>query len=332
MNDLDLNYNYVIAGSGEYYLVGYHDIINMPCVSYHVGYNDGFSGFVQKQMLRWNFSRQLNKYLHTPFSWFVYPRLYPYSFAKKKPLCYVFFGNRQYIYQTSYLDYLRRHFAGVKIVLYMQDLVSRTNDLHIEKVANKFDLLLSYDQGDAKRYNMDFHPTPMSYVDVPDNKDLPTSDIYFCGFAKNRYELIHEVFRKCREYNLVCDFNILDLPENVKKVDGVHYPAKPFDYMTNLQHVKKTRCILEIMQEGADGFTPRLWESIIYDKHLLTNNKNVQGSAYYYANGCHDISMLSSSNVVPAIKKMVEYPKSIKASLSPIHLLQFIDKKLASVQ
>lgn len=328
MEEIELHYNYVIVGCEGYYLVGYRDVMNLPCVSYHKDYWDGFRGIISRQLLRWNFSRQLNRCIHTPFSWYVYPRLYPYNFPDDKPLCYVFFGNLQYIYQTSYLDYLRSHVPDVKIVLYMQDLVARNHQLHLERVANKFDLMITYDSGDAEKYNLAFHPTPMSRVEIAIDKSFKKSDIYFCGYAKNRWKKVHDVFRQCQRMGLRCDFNILDLPLDAERLEGINYITSPFSYIENLQHVISSHCVLEIMQDNADGFTPRLWESIMYDRHLLTNNNTVFESSFYYSLGHHSLEILNNKETIKALTTEVSYPDTLKESLSPRHLLSFIDKNL----
>ena len=80
------------------------------------------------------------------------------------------------------------------------------------------------------------------------------------------------------------------------------------------------------MQEGADGFTPRVWESIIYDKHLLTNNGSLSHSEYYNSDYMHDVN---DSEIVQALKRQVAYDTNQKNKLSPIHLLEFVDKLLS---
>ena len=90
-----------------------------------------------------------------------------------------------------------------------------------------------------------------------------------------------------------CDFNIMGLPKGEKRISGINYPDILFSYTENIQHILKTKCILEIMQDNADGFTPRLWESIIYDRHLLSNNKNIASSIFYNAEGCHIINEIN---------------------------------------
>ena len=328
MEEYKFKYNYVIIGAGGYYLNGYHDIMSLPNVSYHSSYADGFDSWLSRQVLRWNFSNVVNRHVCTPFSWYVYPRLYPLHFSDNRPLCFLFFGNTQYIYQTSYTEYLRKRYPQARLVLYMQDLVERYPQSMFEKVSPKMDLLLSYDKGDCHKYGMLFHPTPMSYVHIPDNLMLPPSDVYFCGYAKSRFPVVHRIYNELTSQGLTCDFNLLGMPDMAPRIDGIKYISQPFSYTENLQHVVKTKCILEVMQEGADGYTPRLWESIMYNRHLLTNNSTLKDSKYFHPNGMHEYGETGNIDVRPWLDMPISYDEEFKNSLSPVHLLQFIDQAL----
>ena len=77
------------------------------------------------------------------------------------------------------------------------------------------------------------------------------------------------------------------------------------------------------MQVNADGYTPRLWESIIYDKHLLTNNYALQGSSFYKEKSMHQLSDIE--NILSWINTPVNHTEDFKSSLSPINLLKYID-------
>lgn len=326
----DLKYNYVIIGYGGYYKVGYNDIMSLPNVSYHTSYYSGINSKLKRLLVRLTFSRVVNKFFKYPFSNYVYPIIYPHSFSDNKPICFFFFGLAYYAYQSTYIDYLRRQYKKCKIVIFMQDLVNSKSKEHldIEKARNVSDLLLSYDMGDCKRYNMLFHPTPMSHVAIQTDSSIEESDVYYCGMAKTRYPVIHQLYRTLTSMGLKCDFNLMKMPEKEKKMEGVNYPEELFSYEENLKHINRTKCIVEIQQDHADGYTPRLWESIIYDKHLLTNNKCVFSSPYYYSEGIHDVLCVNDSSLSALIKKQIVYPQAIKESLSPIHLLNFIDSHL----
>ena len=322
----NFNYNYVICGAEGYYDIGYRDIMNLPNVNYYGSYKDGIQTKWMKRLVRLTFSKKANQYVRTPFSRITYPRIYKPLFKNNKPLCFIFFGAIQYVYQTSYLSYLRKTYPNVKIVLYMQDLIDKNKSLNFGACRNSFDLILSYDKGDAEKYGLHFHPTPMSYVDVERDTKLTESDVYFCGYAKTRYPLIHELYLRYTALGMKCDFHIMQFPEGEKRIDGIHYEGKNLSYEQNIQHVLNTKAVLEIMQEGADGFTPRVWESIIYDKHLLSNNASLHHSEYYNADFMHDIY---DANVLQLVNMPVRYDSNHKNILSPTHLLKFIDELLS---
>lgn len=329
-NYLKLKYNYVVCGSGGYYAIGYNDIMGHPQIKYHDNYLSGVDGFLMRSIVRLNFSRKINTLVKTPFSQIVNRCLFKNEFDRQSRICYLFFMNHNMIFNSSYPQYLRSIYPNVKIALYLQDLISSRSkhDLDMDYLKKVFDVILSYDKHDCERYGLIYHPTPMSVVNVPDNKSLSFSDVYYCGSAKGRYPLIHRIFEECQKQGLICDFNILENPRDpVKdKLDGVNYIHSPLSYIENLQHVVKTSCILEVMQEHAIGYTPRLWESIVYDKHLLSNNTEIVNSEYYKKGITHIFDDGFSFDLFRKdIETKVEYPALYKQKLSPIHLFQTID-------
>lgn len=327
MLDTVFKYNYVIFGAGGYYLYGYRDIMSLSNVVYHSSFYEGFKSFFSQQIVRLNFSKRVNSFVKNPFECYVNPRLYPFSFVNNKPICFLYFVN-YYILNSSYIDYLHRTYPSAKHVLFFQDLVESNGWMDVAKMREFMDLLISYDMGDCKKYGLEFHPTPMSKVFIPTNNELEESDIYFCGYAKCRYPIIHKLYKEYCKLELKCDFNLMGMPSNIEKIDGIKYHDKPFTYLENLQHVIKSKCILEIMQDGADGFTPRLWEAIMYDRHLLTNNQVVKTSNFFQSEAIHDIAELGSSDICSILERPVSWDETSKNKLSPIHLLQFIDKKI----
>ena len=322
-----LKYNYVIIGSDQFYLVGYHDVICLPDVSYHSSLQDGFDSWLSRFLLKCNFSKKINTFVKNPFSFYVWPRIYPHSFDNNKPICYLFFVDHT-ILKSSYIDYIRKAEPSSKCVLYFQDLIKTNSQLDLNYFKSKMDLIISYDQGDSREYNLYYHPTPMSYVEVEGNPNIEESDVYFCGYAKSRWPIVHECYTRLTQQGIKCDFNLVNMQDASLRMDGINYYMKPFSYLENLQHVVKTKCILEIMQEGADGYTPRLWESIMYDKHLITNNKSVFRSEFNVPEYIHDISEINEGTIGQWKNSKVLFKSSIKTKLSPIHLLQFIDKLL----
>lgn len=323
-----MKYNYVIVGCGGYYSVGYHDIMSLDNVQYFSSMKEGINSKFSLIIQHLTFSKQVNRLISYPFASYTYPRLFPFRFKEEKPLVFLFFGNTQYVYQSTYLDYLRRCYPDVKLVLYMQDIIARNFNLNFESVRDKFDLILSYDKGDCNKYGLVYHPTPYSMYPIPENNAIEPFDIFYCGSAKTkaRYDTIFDVYNKCHAHGLKCKFYIVGVPQEARIVSDEIIYDHPLTYIENLQYVQKAKCILEVQQENADGYTPRLWESIVYDKHLLTNNNNVLDSDYFCEDSMH---LISDVDVIKNwINVSVANPLIIKEKLSPNGVLKTISSTL----
>lgn len=325
----NLKYNYIIYGAPGYYEFGYHDISKVDYAVYYKSMYDTLDNSFAKFIMKLSYSKKVNSWINEPFCNIIYSQLCGYEFKKPKPICFLCFPNNFDYLRPSFLKFLRTRYPKCKIVFFLQDLLKTKPYISIEYIRENFDLILDYDRGDCEAYGFTYHTTPMSYVDISLDSSIQESDIYFCGAAKSRYPIIHEVYQNCLDSGLRCDFNLMQMPTNAPRCEGINYPKKLFGYMTNLQHIAKTKAIVEIMQEGADGFTPRFWESIVYDKHLFTNNKSVFDSPLYDPSTMHHISLLKEPPAIQDIlNTTVHHSSSVKRKLSPLGLLKFIDNIL----
>lgn len=324
---MDFKYNYIIAGGSGFYEVAYSDLYNLPNVIYFKNYIDSINSKIKQLLIRINFNLKLNDFIKTPFSKLVYPWLFPHSFKEDRPLCFVFFGTQFAIINTSYLDYLRRRYPNVKLVLYMQDIVASLPYYDIKSYKKKFDIVLSYDKGDCEKYNLVYYPTPFSKIDIDKLPKVDEDiDIYFCGAGKTRYPEIFKAYVKCKNQGLKCKFFLMGVPLD-KRIDGEGLVYdKRISYEMNLAYAAKSKCILEIMQENADGYTPRLWEAIMLNKHLLTNNKRVKESNYY--NPDNILIINENDNISNWINSKVDIINSLKKKKSPLYLLELIEQIL----
>ena len=303
----------MIIGRDGFYSVAYHDIMAMPQVRYYSHYRQDLS-FFQSVLARLTFSKKVNQLIPYPFRRTTFPALFPHAFEQPQPLCFVFFGVNSFLFQSPYWQYLQKTYPDAKYVLYLQDIVSRTMGFDMERAKKQFDAIFSYDEADCSRYHLIYHPTPYSQPDVPANESIEESDIYFCGKSKDRLPIIESVYDHCTRQGLKCDFHV----------------DEPMDYITNLQHIQKTRCILEVMQRDAVGFTPRLWESLFLGKHLLTDHPHLTQSRFYLPKQMH--SLLNDLDTLPLwLNEPAQVaPLALRESLSPVHLLHHIQQVLPS--
>ena len=98
-------------------------------------------------------------------------------------------------------------------------------------------------------------------------------------------------------------------------------------YYDYLQHVVNSDCIVEIMQENAQGFTLRTWEALLYNKKLLTNNADVENTNFYNPSQIivfDDIRKISTDSFHEVIFDSHDFVDTI----SPNNLFKLIDSKL----
>lgn len=318
-----MKYNYVIIGDTSWSYFFFYDLMRLNNVYYLSSPTELLPGKVNLLFFRAAFSPKRSGLIRYLAFNFIKRRMLDIMFDNKKPICYVFMDRHHILYNNeNFMSWIKQYHPCNKTVLYMLDLVSRNSFLNVQKANKDFDFIITYDKGDASKYGWAHLPTPFSKIEV---QSLPgyNKDVYFCGYAKNRMKEIIQAYNLCSRLGYTCDFYIKDCPNSERvEAEGIHYDVE-MTYYENIRHVVGAKCILEIMQKGAEGFTPRLWEAIMYDKHLITNNNVIANSEYYYEKGCHILSDSMNVSFEP-----VKYPQYIKESLSPFKLVSLLEETL----
>lgn len=321
-----MKYNFVIAGGSGFYKTAYSDLERLENVRYFENYIDGLQSSFLKIAARINFNLKLNKYLKTPLKRFVFSRIYPFKFTEDNPLCFIFFGTQFAVINTSFIEFLRHKYPTAKIILFMQDIVSSLPYYDIGNYKKRFDLVLSYDKQDCARYGLLYFSTPFSFINPANFMKREVSDVYFCGSAKSRYHEILKVYSQCKSKGLSCRFFITGVPIDDRIESNEITYDKRISYIDNLSYVYSSRCILEIMQKNAIGYTPRLWEALIYNKHLLSDNADIINSEFYNDKSIHALEDIE--NILGWIYSDVNTSEVAIKKKSPLKLLEFISHNL----
>ncbi len=315
----DFKYYYVIFGSGwDLYKQSYSDL-NMIDDAIYIS-----DEIIRKNPIRRIHLGKVNNYVNMPFKGFWNKYFFRNPFPNDRNLCFIFFRNwLELDKQVGFISYLKQLYPDAKLVFFLQDLFKNYN-YPIEI----FDLVLSFDQGDCEKYGFIYHP--LVFSEYSGEQDLPNSDVYFLGQAKDRLEEILSVYEYLKRKGLKCDFHITNvLPEKQRYTDEIDYNSK-FTYEKNLQHVLHSKCVLEIMQHGGLGMTQRAVEIVGLDKMLLTNNARIKEAPFYNSEFICQFSSLSDINdsFIEKIKMGVRAKYDYKKNISPLNLLDFIEERL----
>lgn len=323
-----MRYNYVVLGSNaDFYKASYADLNGREDSVYIWNLIDSKNLF-KRLLYRVHTSPSINRKIHIPFQQIWNGEVYKNKFKKDKPLCFIFFAGRKREIDNGLPEYLRTKYPGSKIVLFYQDIVKRSLLPNIEEIKPRFDIILSFDQLDAKKYNIKYYPLVYSQIEIPENLEIEKSDVFFVGKAKDRFDRIIAAYEMFRNAGLKCDFHIIGVkPEEQKYADEIVYQEQ-MPYLENLQRILASKCMLEIMQQGGHGYTLRYCEAIMYDRKIITDNPEV------------DIAPFYDSKLIQVFKEPNEIDTSFvkadplianynyKKNLSPVHMLEFIDQQI----
>ena len=229
-----------------------------------------------------------------------------------------FFGD------DGFLAFLRKEFPE-SVLVYLLINVNRYLNIDFKEFCPYFDRVITIDEGDAAEYGLEYHPFFYSAIDKED-PSLPESDCFFIGNAKERLDTILRVYETLTANGLKCDFNIVNVPEDRQKHKDKIIYNKPMNYDDIVCHVKKSRILLEIMQEGQTSGTLREHEAVVYGQKLLTNNQHVKQRSFYLPDNISVFTDTDDIDVESLIKReCIDYPN--RDQISPRNLLEFIQQK-----
>lgn len=248
-------------------------------------------------------------------------------------LCFVFFMTALKKYNEPFFRYLKNNYPGCKLVVYFDDIVSAfTNTWSFNhSLADKyFDLKISYDEGDCKKYGYLYYPTSYSVVKIKDNPNVRQNDLFFCGAAKQRYDTIIDIYKRSKYNDIISDFIIARYGGD-NKVEGISYESYSLPYSIYLEHMIKSNCLLDIIQEGSKGFTIRTWEALVYGKKMLTNNKELLSAPFYDDKQFHYFESFGD-NEINFIKERKEIEPRYIYEKSPLRMIEFVDEQLSNTR
>jgi hypothetical protein len=167
-----------------------------------------------------------------------------------------------------------------------------------------------------------------SKIDIPRDNNYPLSDIFFAGFVKDRMPILMDIYHRLTDAGLKVKYYLTGVPQSERKEHvGITYGDHPITYYEMLYQTVNSRCVLEINQEGASGYTSRFLEAVMYNKKLITNNSDIIKSKFYSPNY---IQVIKQADQIDAsfIRSNESVDYHYNQEFSPVHLIEKIDKEL----
>lgn len=269
-------------------------------------------------------SEKINRVINLPLKslWYTH---YLGAFNDADRYIIVFMEGCRQAYDEELLNYLRNRLTDCKLVYYFLNSAVELSQKRIEYINSHFDFIVSYDKDDCEKYGWNYYCGIYCYDDMVSEKDK--SDVFFVGKNKGRLDAIYNSFRRFRTFGLKCDYFVVDVTEENQALDGIVY-NKRIPYYETLSRVKGTRFLFENVQENQSGCTFRTYESIVYDKVLITNNNSLKDTRIYDPN-----KMIIYSNIddirYEDLLRMEALPRIIHSTeLSPSLFIKFLEENV----
>ena len=201
------------------------------------------------------------------------PQYFAEDFPVKNPIVFFFWVNEYLLFRSfNFFSYLRANYPGCKLVCWI------TNPAHqypmfaekssVKEFVDTFDCVLTYNQIDAIDYALTYFENPHSVLPFEQKKE--EFDVFFVGRPKDRLEKILRAYERFKTAGLTCNFYINDI-HNPPFVPGIHF-NQFLRYKEVVNHILRSRAVLDISQQGTYGLTVRYFESLAYNKNFITDN------------------------------------------------------------
>lgn len=171
--------------------------------------------------------------------------------------------------------------------------------LRVKNIVHDRFTICTFDPNDAKRFGLELH-TQFFRMDI-EIQSLPVLyDFYFLGFDKGRQGVLDEIKHRLQGYK--CEFIV------VHKLDDY------IDYRDNLSNATRSRCLVEVVQDGQSGLTLRPLEAMALGKKLLTNNTAIKYSPLYNPQNVFIVGDRAWEELPGFLSMPTDFPLDVKAA------------------
>lgn len=249
----------------------------------------------------------------------------PRKLSKKGKYIFVFNEIHPIIFDLEFIKWVKKKY-DVKVVLVIRNMIR--NKMHpsisgvdLDKLKEKFDLIVTDEKKDADLYKLFFLPDPFSIICR--RKAKIKNDICFIGLDKGRGKILKAISEKAYENNVRANIKIVGKGLKDSLIEYTDYQS----YLEIIKQDMESNCILEVLQPGQDSYTLRLQEAVCLGKKLLTNNLSVVNEKYYNPRYIQIFNKVDDINW-NFVKERVEVDYKYEGEYSPLIFLEKIEQKL----
>lgn len=246
-------------------------------VTTYFGLEDMIPNAIIRGIVRVLYSPKMNKYIKIPR--FKMKLRYDDAINEIDDSIIIVINAHMYYWLDKLCFFNRTRCKKNKLVLLFSDKVELFVDTYgydIRQLSSKLDLLITYNEADAEKYNLSFAAPVVRDFTCSDNDSIEMKrdiDVFFIGSEKGRENIINSIYDKCVERGMKCEFYLIN-SKSTNHRNGIHYLTSTLRYEEVLKIARRSKAILNILQEGSSGITVRDSEAYSFGSYIITNNKS----------------------------------------------------------
>lgn len=324
----------------------FYDVIHNPDMEYYCFFPD----LKESKRLAYAFSNKVTHYVPRAVRKKIYSHVLHHDYLKNckrdDDILFVFsmYKMEHEHYFDNFLSFLKCEYTNAKFVYYSYDIASTWYLITPEYIKANFDLVLTFDESDAKEYGFEFYEGIYSRVPIQDDDSVEKSDIMFIGADKGKFPLLIKTFKALSDKGIKCDFRLVEVDseneEYLKKnfncdiddkgVIRVNYKRSRFyvneycPYHKTLKVLHNSKAMLDIPLGTQKGSTIRLAEASVFEKKLITNCQEVKDKPFYREENI--LVVKDPSELEPEFLNTPFVP--IDYDFSPLAMIEFAQRKM----
>lgn len=219
---------------------------------------------------------------------------------KSDPNIIFIFGSLIY---SDYIAKIRQIFPKVRLIYLYSNLVKDKASIYPDLLDQYNCEKYTWDKSDCTKYGINYSkPFYQNSFSLQWNENF-IHDAVFIGVDKGRYSLLKKLEAYLNAHCIRTYFHIVSDSKltRFKKTDY----KKPISYSEYLNHIKISKCIIDIVQQGQYGLTMRIFEAIFNNRKIITNNKNIKEYDFYTP---ENIFILDGSNIDERLLAFINSP------------------------
>ena len=214
-------------------------------------------------------------------------------------------------YNWNIIKYIHKKNPDCRIIVWYWNPIGKIK--RVPQMYRKYCEEWSFDLDDCREYQLHYN-TQFSFLkqflSVQSLKLEQQFDMYFLGYDKGRMPFIYQIETMMYEEGLKPYFIVV---KDSTSKSIYKYADDVISYKKNIDLLKVSKCILELVQSGQKGLTVRCIEALFLNKKLITNNKDIKNYDFYHPNNILVIDQTFNKDILKNFlkKKYVNIPSQL---------------------